>query len=129
MALVLCGVEARRRLPVAPVRCNIRHDNTRSPLAGEVQSSMSTLLCLGLGYCAEHYVAQHGARFARVVGTTRTAERAAALAAGDPGGRTVEVEAFDGVTVSDALRAAAGEADALLVSAAPDEGGDPVLRA
>ena len=90
---------------------------------------MSTLLCLGLGYCAEHYVAQHGTRFTRVVGTTRTAERAAALAAGDPGGRTVEVEAFDGVTVSDALRAAAGEADALLVSAAPDEGGDPVLRA
>src|SRR2546429_10006083 len=90
---------------------------------------MSTLLCLGLGYCAEHYVAQHGTRFTRVVGTTRTAERAAGLAAGDPGGRTVEVEAFDGVTVSDALRAAAGEADALLVSAAPDEGGDPGPRA
>jgi len=90
---------------------------------------MSTLLCLGLGYCAGHYVAQHGGRFARLVGTTRTAERAAALATGDTGGRNVVVELFDGAAVSETLRAVAGEADALLVSAAPDEKGDPVLRA
>jgi len=90
---------------------------------------MSTLLCLGLGYCAGHYVAQHGGRFARLVGTTRTAERAAALAAGDTGGRNVVVELFDGAAVSETLRAVASEADALLVSAAPDEKGDPVLRA
>lgn len=90
---------------------------------------MATLLCLGLGYCAEHYVAQHGARFARIVGTTRTPERASALAAGDAGDHRAEVATFDGETASDALRAAAGAADALLISAAPDEAGDPVLRA
>jgi nucleoside-diphosphate-sugar epimerase len=88
--------------------------------------SMSTLLCLGLGYCAEHYVAQHGTRFARVVGTTRTAERAAALSARD---RNVDMQELDGAAVPDALRATAGEASALLISAAPDERGDPVLRA
>jgi nucleoside-diphosphate-sugar epimerase len=87
---------------------------------------MSTLICLGLGYCAEHYVAQHGSRFARVIGTTRDAERAGALSARV---RTVDMQLFDGATASDALRAAAGAADALLVSAAPDEHGDPVLRA
>ena len=42
---------------------------------------MPTLVCLGLGYCARHYVTHFGRRFDRIVGTTRTAERAAALAA------------------------------------------------
>jgi nucleoside-diphosphate-sugar epimerase len=87
---------------------------------------MSTLLCLGLGYCAEHYVAQYGTRFARVVGTTRTPERAEDLSARLP---KVDTEVFDGATVSPSLRAAASAADALLISAAPDEHGDPVLRA
>jgi len=89
---------------------------------------MATLLCCGLGYCATHYVRAFGARHDRIVGTTRTAERAAALSealAGQP----VDMLAFDGATVSDALCAAASEADALLVSAAPDVHGDPVLRA
>ena len=90
---------------------------------------MSTLLCLGLGYCAEHYVARHGARFARVVGTTRTGERAAALAARDFGGRRIEMLMFDGVAAGPDTVAAAHAADALLVSAAPDERGDPVLAA
>jgi nucleoside-diphosphate-sugar epimerase len=89
---------------------------------------MSTLLCLGLGYCAEHHVAHYGTRFARVVGTTRDAERAAALSARDFAGRNIEMEVFDGAAVSDALKTAAGAADALLISAAPDEHGDPVLR-
>jgi nucleoside-diphosphate-sugar epimerase len=87
---------------------------------------MSTLLCLGLGYCAEHYVAHHGTRFARVVGTTRDAERAAALSAQL---HNADMQVFDGASASEALRAAAGAANALLVSAAPDEQGDPVLRA
>jgi len=85
---------------------------------------MSTLICLGLGYCAEHYVGQHGTRFARVVGTTRDAGRVHDFA-----GRNIDMQLFDGATVSDPLRAAAGAADALLISAAPDEHGDPVLRA
>jgi nucleoside-diphosphate-sugar epimerase len=90
---------------------------------------MATLLCAGLGYCATHYVRAFGARFDRIVGTTRTSERAAEIASGDSDGRKVEMLMFDGVTVSDALRATAGAADAVLVSAAPDERGDPVLRA
>jgi nucleoside-diphosphate-sugar epimerase len=90
---------------------------------------MSTLLCLGLGYCAEHYVALHGARFAHVVGTTRTAEQAAALAARDVGGRRIEMLMFGGAAAAPEVIAATHAADALLVSAAPDERGDPVLAA
>jgi nucleoside-diphosphate-sugar epimerase len=90
---------------------------------------MSTLLCLGLGYCAEHYVARHGARFARIVGTARTAERAAALSAREGGRRRIEMAIFDGASAAPDVIAAAREADAVLVSAAPDERGDPVLRA
>jgi nucleoside-diphosphate-sugar epimerase len=90
---------------------------------------MATLLCGGLGYCATHYVGAFGGRFDRIIGTTRSPERATVLATTDFGGHGVEVEVFDGETVSGALRAAAGEADALLISAAPDEKGDPVLRA
>jgi nucleoside-diphosphate-sugar epimerase len=90
---------------------------------------MSTLICLGLGYSAQHHVAAFGARFDRVVGTTRTAERAVGLAARDFGGRNVEMLTFDGATASEPLRAAVGQADALLISAAPDEQGDPVLAA
>ncbi len=89
---------------------------------------MSTLICLGLGYCAQHYAMAFGARFDRLVGTTRTAERAAELAAQDFGGRHVEMLAFDGEAAAEPLRAAVGEAEALLISAAPDEHGDPVLR-
>jgi nucleoside-diphosphate-sugar epimerase len=90
---------------------------------------MATLLCCGLGYCATHYVAEFGARFDRIVGTARTAERAAELATGDFGGRKVEMLVFDGDAVSDAVRAVAAHAGALLISAAPDEHGDPVLTA
>src|ERR1051325_6472984 len=86
----------------SPLRCTMPHDNIRSrPRA----KRMSTLICLGLGYCAEHYVARHGTRFARVGGTTRDAERAAALSARV---RHVEAQVFDGANVSDALKTAAG---------------------
>ncbi len=116
---------------------------------------MSTLICLGLGYCAQHYVAQFGARFTRVIGTSRTAEVVArmersVIRGGGPAFRgvhpwacrrqdprapcglrseDVELLAFDGSTASPALFAAIERADALLISAAPDEDGDPVLRA
>jgi nucleoside-diphosphate-sugar epimerase len=90
---------------------------------------MSTLISLGFGYSAQHYVAAFGARFDRLVGTTRSAERATELAARDFGGPGVEMLAFDGEDASEPLRAAVGQADALLISAAPDEHGDPVLRA
>ncbi len=90
---------------------------------------MSTLICIGFGYSARHYVAGHGGRFDRVIGTTRSAERAAALAGRDFGGRKVEMLVFDGDAPSPALVAALGQADGLLVSAAPDQRGDPVLGA
>jgi nucleoside-diphosphate-sugar epimerase len=88
---------------------------------------MPTLVCLGLGYCARHYVNEFGARFHRVVGTTRNADRAAALARDRLGGRPVEMLPFDGTSSSRELRAAILAADALLVSAAPADGRDPVL--
>jgi nucleoside-diphosphate-sugar epimerase len=80
---------------------------------------MSTLLCLGYGYCARHYRAEFGARFSRVVGTSRETE-----SGGDPG---VEMLAFDGVAASPDLHKAVAAASHLLISAAPGENGDPVL--
>src|SRR5262249_60837885 len=80
---------------------------------------MITLVCLGLGYCARHYVGEFGLRFDRVVGTARSAERAAALAREHLGGRPVEMLSFDGTSPSRELQAAILAADALLVSAAP----------
>ena len=90
---------------------------------------MPTLVCLGLGYCARHYVTYFGKRFDRIVGTTRTAERASVLAAQRFGERSVEMLVFDGKTASDDLAAVVASADALLISAAPTETGDPVLAA
>jgi len=88
---------------------------------------MSTLVCLGLGYCARHYVSEFGARFDRIVGTTRTAERAAALARERFGDRAVEMMPFDGTSASRELVETIAQADALLISAAPADGRDPVL--
>jgi nucleoside-diphosphate-sugar epimerase len=81
---------------------------------------MPTLLCVGLGYCARHYVAEFGARrFDRVIGTAR--------AAGPNRVAAVDTLEFDGESVAPELRAAVVAADALLISAAPGERGDPVL--
>jgi nucleoside-diphosphate-sugar epimerase len=97
--------------------------------AGVGGGLMITLVCLGLGYCARHYVSEFGLRFDRVVGTARSAEHAAALAREPLGGRPVEMLPFDGTSSSRELQAAILAADALLVSAAPADGRDPVLRA
>jgi nucleoside-diphosphate-sugar epimerase len=88
---------------------------------------MPTLICLGLGYCAKHCVGEFGARFDRIVGTSRSAEQAAALGRERFDGRLVETLVFDGTsrTLADAI----AQADALLVSAAPADGRDPVLGA
>jgi nucleoside-diphosphate-sugar epimerase len=90
---------------------------------------MPTLVCLGLGYCARHYVTEFGQRFDRFVGTTRSADEMAALAAHRFGGRAVEMQLFDGKTASPEVRAAVAGAEALLISAAPADGVDPVLAA
>lgn len=89
---------------------------------------MATLVCLGFGYSAQHYVSEFGARFDRIVGTTRTPENADVLATAHYGGRSIEPILFDGESASPELMAALKEADALLISASPDESGDPALR-
>src|SRR5260370_26667610 len=90
---------------------------------------MATLVCLGLGYCARHYVSEFGKRFDRVIGTTRNAQRAAALAQERLGGRPADMLVFDGTTPSRELAAAIAQAEALLISAAPAEGRDPMRAA
>jgi len=88
---------------------------------------MSALVCLGLGYCARHYVGEFGGRFDRLIGTTRSAERAEALGREPIGRRSIDMLIFDGKSASPELAVAISEADALLISAAPAEGRDPVL--
>ena len=85
------------------------------------------LICFGLGYSAQHFVEIFGQKkFDRIVGTVRSAERAAALNA-HPSGRLTAL-IFDGSVATSDLRSAIAEADAALVSVPPDENGDPVLR-
>ena len=85
------------------------------------------LICFGLGYSAQHFVDIFGDEFDRIVGTVRSAERAAALNA-HPSGR-LKALIFDGSSATPELRSAIAEADAALVSVPPDDNGDPVLRA
>jgi nucleoside-diphosphate-sugar epimerase len=87
---------------------------------------MTTLLCFGLGYCVEHYLRSFGNKFDRTVGTVRSADRAKAL--NESHGNQLQAIVFDGQTADDELRRAADEADAVLISAPPDENGDPVLH-
>lgn len=80
---------------------------------------MPTLLCLGLGYCARFYVAEFGSRFERIIGTSRNPK---------PAGR-VEMLAFDAASPSNDVRAAVAAATHLLLSATPNETGDPIFNA
>jgi nucleoside-diphosphate-sugar epimerase len=80
---------------------------------------MPTLLCLGLGYCARFYVAEFGARFDRIIGTSRTPK---------PAGR-VEMLAFDAASPSVEVRGAVAAATHLLLSPTPTESGDPIAAA
>ncbi len=89
---------------------------------------MNTLVCLGFGYTAQHYVAAYGSRYGRIVGTTRSDANVRPLAGqrfGDDG--AVEVLVFEGSSASPRLAAAIAQASALLVSIAPDVGADPSL--
>jgi hypothetical protein len=92
-----------------------------------MSASMSTLLCFGLGYAAEHFVDSFGDSFARVIGTVRGAERAALLNARFAG--RLKVLAFDGATSTPELEHAIDEADLALISIPQTESGDPVLAA
>jgi len=85
------------------------------------------LICFGLGYSAQHFVEIFAEKFDRIVGTVRSAERAAALNV-HPSGR-LKALIFDGSLATPDLQSAIAEADAAVVSVPPDENGDPVLRA
>lgn len=89
-------------------------------------TSMSQLICLGLGYSAEHYVAAFRQKFDRIAGTMRSEERAAELNAHDDG--RLQALVFDGQSASPKLQRAIEVADAALISIPQDAGGDPVLR-
>jgi nucleoside-diphosphate-sugar epimerase len=86
---------------------------------------MTSLVCFGFGYCAEHFVAAFGQKFDRIIGTVRGAERAAILNAYD--GRRLLALVFDCTRPAPELSDAIAQADYVLVSAPPGEGGDPVL--
>jgi nucleoside-diphosphate-sugar epimerase len=88
---------------------------------------VNTLLCLGFGYSAQHYVALHGGRFDRIIGTTRSTAHAAELTARRFGGPAVEMVVFDGHTAAPALVEAVGQASVLVVSISPADGVDPTL--
>ena len=88
---------------------------------------MSTLICFGLGYSAEHFIGLFGDGFTRIIGTVRGAERAALLSARF-GGR-LKVWSFDGTVPTLEVKAAIGDADLALVSIPQTTAGDPVLSA
>jgi dTDP-4-dehydrorhamnose reductase len=87
---------------------------------------ISTLVCFGFGYSADHFVKMFGEKFDRIAGTVRNVERAGILNATGDGRLTALL--FDGQAATPQLHGAVGEADALLVSVPPDDTGDPVLR-
>jgi NAD dependent epimerase/dehydratase family len=85
---------------------------------------MTTLICFGLGYSARHYLGQYGDCFARIVGTVRSAERAALLNA--QFGDRRRAFAFDGCFPTPEVKSAIAQADAALVSIPQTRSGDPV---
>jgi len=88
---------------------------------------MAKLVCFGFGYCAEHFIAEFGGKFEPIVGTVRSAERAAILNA-YPSER-VRAVVFDGLLVTPVLERAMAVADHALISVPPAATGDPVLAA
>jgi nucleoside-diphosphate-sugar epimerase len=88
---------------------------------------MSTLVCFGLGYSAEHFVGTFGDGFERIVGTVRGAERAAVLNTHLAG--RLKALVFNGTSANPDVTTAIGHANCALVSVPPSENGDPVLAA
>ena len=81
------------------------------------------LVIFGLGFTAQAFVAFAGTRFSSITATVRSPERAAELS------RTgLDVFVFNDTTSDPRLETALMTADAVLVSAGPDDFGDPVLR-
>jgi nucleoside-diphosphate-sugar epimerase len=90
---------------------------------------MTTLVIFGLGYSSKAVIRAAGGRYARIVATVRSPERAATMTAAGVEGHAVTVLPFDGSSLSAELADAIAAADEVLVSAPPDETGDPVLKA
>ena len=88
---------------------------------------MSKLICFGLGYSAEHFIARFGDGFERIVGTVRGAERAAVLNARF-GGR-LKVIAFDGTFATPDLTARSAKPMSRWFRYPRPRTGDPVLTA
>lgn len=83
---------------------------------------MTTLLCVGMGYCARALSWQLVDEDWRVTGTARTKDGVEQLA--EAGWRSL---AFDGAVASPDLAAAIDDATHVLVSAPPGSLGDPLL--
>jgi len=81
---------------------------------------MNTILVFGYGYTARVIGQELNAEGWRVIGTTRSADKAAAMKAAG-----IEAVLWPAEDITEALTAATH----ILLSAAPSEGGDPVLTA
>jgi len=84
---------------------------------------MTHLLILGAGFSGKAIADVFRTAGFSVAGTTRTAEKAEALAA-----QGIEPILYDGETVSDVLAAAMARATHLVQSIAPGKAGDPLFR-
>jgi nucleoside-diphosphate-sugar epimerase len=81
------------------------------------------LFVFGLGYTALQFIRLHGHRFATVGGTVRSVEKAKAIEE-----KEIQAYRFDGKDFDPAIHLHLEKAEALLVSAPPAEGQDPVLE-
>jgi nucleoside-diphosphate-sugar epimerase len=91
----------------------------RPPLPAAIVPAMSTLLSLGHGYSAQALARRLIPQGWRVIGTTRSAEKAEAFRA----------EGVEPLLWPGDLGGALAEATHILCSAAPDAAGDPFLQA
>jgi nucleoside-diphosphate-sugar epimerase len=80
-----------------------------------------SLVVFGYGYTSQHFVRMQGAHYAPVLATVRSPERAAKLTT-----TNCDVVTF-GEAIDPSIGPAIDQASYLLISAPPDENGDPVL--
>lgn len=78
------------------------------------------LFITGVGYSASRLIANHAAAFSLISGTVRSEDKRARLA-------PLDVDLFDGSSVSPETLAKAAAADVVLISAPPQPSGDAVL--
>ena len=84
-------------------------------------TAMAHLFCFGLGYSAQALANRLLAEGWSVSGTVRRADKA------NPIDKRIKTLVFDAITPDDAVGAALCKASHILVSAPPEEAGDPVL--